>query len=140
MEYFLGSAITFALVFFTTRIISLNSFGNDRLAVRYSQSHIHSIVSPVLPPQQVLKAPRKSQSAELEAKTNIKVIIVDGQAYWIKDNSFYVADLEGRNVDGSTARIVDTIHMDKVQLDKMLFIMDKLRDGKSHDSGSAGDK
>jgi len=140
MEYFLGSAITFALVFFTTRIISLNSFGNDRLAVRYSQSHIHSIVSPVLPPQQVLKAPRKSQSAELEAKTNIKVIIVDGQAYWIKDNSFYVADLEGRNVDGTTARIVDTIHMDKVQLDKMLFIMDKLRDGKSHDSGSAGDK
>ena len=140
MEYFLGSAITFALIFFTTRIISLNSFGNDRLAVRYSQSHIHSIVSPVLPPQQVLKAPRKSQSAELEAKTNIKVIIVDGQAYWIKDNSFYVADLEGRNVDGSTARIVDTIHMDKVQLDKMLFIMDKLRDGKSHDSGSTGNK
>lgn len=77
---------------------------------------------------------------ELEAKTNIKVIIVDGQAYWIKDNSFFVADLEGKNVDGSTARIVDTIHMDKVQLDKMLFIMDKLRDGKSHDSGSTGDK
>ena len=140
MEYFLGSAITFALVFFTTRIISLNSFGNDRLAVRYSQSHIHSIVSPVLPPQQVLKAPRKSQSAELEAKTNIKVIIVDGQAYWIKDNSFYVADLEGRNVDGSTARIVDTIHMDKVQLDKMLFIMDKLREGINDDSRGSGDK
>ena len=140
MEYFLGSAITFALVFFTTRIISLNSFSNDRLAVRYSQSHIHSIVSPVLPPQQVLKAPRKSQSAELEAKTNIKVIIVDGQAYWIKDNSFYVADLEGRNVDGSTARIVDTIHMDKVQLDKMLFIMDKLREGIEDDSRSSRDE
>jgi hypothetical protein len=140
MEYFLGSVITFALVFFTTKIISLNSFSNDRLVVRYSQSHIHSIVSPVLPPQEVLKAPRKSQSMELEAKTNIKVIIVDGQAYWIKDNSFFVADLEGKNVNGSTARIVDTIHMDKVQLDKMLFIMDKLRDGKSHDSGSAGDK
>lgn len=139
MEYFLGSVITFALVFFTTKIISLNSFSNDKLVVRYSQSHIHSIVSPVLPPQEVLKAPRKSQSMELEAKTNIKVIIVDGQAYWIKDNSFFVADLEGKNVDGSTARIVDTIHMDKVQLDKMLFIMDKLREGLSNDSGDSGE-
>jgi len=140
MEYFLGSIITFLLVFFTTKIISLNNFNNDILTVRYSQSHIHSIVSPILPPMEALKAPKTSQSSELEAKTNIRVIIVDGQAYWIKDNSFFVADLEGHNVDGSTARIVDTMNMDKVQLDKMLFIMDKLRDGKSHDSGSAGDK
>jgi hypothetical protein len=28
--------------------------------------------------------------------------------------------------------------MDKVQLDKMLFIMDRLRDGKNDDSGSTG--
>jgi hypothetical protein len=28
--------------------------------------------------------------------------------------------------------------MDRVQLDKMLFIMDQLRDGKKDDSGSSG--
>ena len=89
---------------------------------------------------EALKAPKTSQSSELEAKTNIRVIIVDGQAYWIKDNSFFVADLEGKNVDGSTARVVDTIHMDKVQLDKMLFIMDKLREGIEDDSRSSRDE
>jgi hypothetical protein len=29
--------------------------------------------------------------------------------------------------------------MDKVQLDKMLFIMDKLREGLSNDSGDSGE-
>jgi hypothetical protein len=30
--------------------------------------------------------------------------------------------------------------MDKVQFDKMLFIIDQLRDGKDNDSSSSGDK
>ena len=33
---------------------------------------------------------------------------------------------------------VDTIHMDKVQLDKMLFIMDRLREGINDDSRGSG--
>ena len=70
----------------------------------------------------------------------IKVIIFDNDAYWIKDNIFYKAPLVNELIDKEAAEQVDTIHMDKVQLDKMLFIMDKLRDGKSHDSGSTGDK
>lgn len=60
------------------------------------------------------------------------------KAYWIKDNAFYEADLDGKNIDKESARIVDTMQMDKVQLDKMLFIMDQLRDGKSDDSGNPG--
>jgi hypothetical protein len=41
-------------------------------------------------------------------------------------------------VDKETTRRVDTMGMDKVELDKMLFIMDQLRDGKINDSGSSG--
>ena len=51
---------------------------------------------------------------------------------------FYMADIFQNDIQKDTARVVDTIGMDKVQLDKMLFIMDQLREGKNNDSGSTG--
>lgn len=82
----------------------------------------------------------KSQSKVHHDKTNIKVIIVENSAYWIKDNIFYKAPLVNDLIDKESAEQVDTINMDKVQLDKMLFIMDKLREGINDDSRGSGNK
>jgi hypothetical protein len=82
----------------------------------------------------------QTQSKMHYNKTNVKVIILDNQAYWIKDNIFYKAPLDGQSIDKESAEQVDTIHMDKVQLDKMLFIMDRLREGINDDSRGSGDK
>jgi hypothetical protein len=82
----------------------------------------------------------KTQSKMHYDKTNVKVIILDNQAYWIKDNIFYRAPIDGQSIDKESAEQVDTIHMDKVQLDKMLFIMDKLREGINDDSRGSRDK
>jgi hypothetical protein len=81
-----------------------------------------------------------SQSKIHYDKTNIKVIIFDNSAYWIKDNIFYKAPLVDQLIDKEAAEQVDTIHMDKVQLDKMLFIMDKLREGINDDSRGSGNE
>lgn len=81
-----------------------------------------------------------SQSKMHHDKTNIKVIIFDNDAYWIKDNIFYKAPLVDQLIDKESAEQVDTIHMDKVQLDKMLFIMDKLREGIDDDSRGSRDE
>ena len=81
----------------------------------------------------------KSQSKNHEKETNVRVIIVDGQAYWIKDNIFYNAPLLNDMVDKESAQRVDTTNMDKVQLDQMLFILDKLREGISDDSRGSRD-
>lgn len=86
------------------------------------------------------KIMNKTQSKMHHDKTNVKVIILDNQAYWIKDNIFYKAPLDGQSIDKESAEQVDTIHMDKVQLDKMLFIMDKLREGINDDSRGSGDR
>jgi hypothetical protein len=77
----------------------------------------------------------KSQSKNHYDKTNIKVIIVDGTAYWIKDNTFYKAPLVDHMIDKESAQQVDTTDMNKVQLDQMLFILDKLKEGVDDDSG-----
>ena len=82
----------------------------------------------------------KTQSKLHYDKTNIKVIIFDNDAYWIKDNIFYKAPLVDELIDKEAAEQVDTIHMDKVQLDKMLFIMDKLREGINDDSRGSGNE
>ena len=86
------------------------------------------------------KIKNSTQSKKHYDKTNVKVIILDNQAYWIKDNIFYRAPINGQSIDKESAEEVDTIHMDKVQLDKMLFIMDKLREGINDDSRGSGDK
>lgn len=81
----------------------------------------------------------KSQSVNHYDKTNTKVILFENNAYWIKHNIFYKAPLVEELIDKDAAEQVDTISMDKVQLDKMLFIMDKLREGINDDSRGSGD-
>ena len=86
------------------------------------------------------KIKTKTQSTVHYDRNNVRVIILDNNAYWIKDNIFYKAPMVDQFIDKDAAEQVDTIHMDKVQLDKMLFIMDKLREGINDDSGSTRDE
>jgi len=139
MEYFLGSVITMVAMFVATRLISAERSVKKESPFRYSQSHIHEIVSPLIPHLREYKKVVPRQSTNQEEKTNIKVVIFDNKAYFVKDGTFYCAEMHGTEIDGANATLVDTMGMDKVQLDKMLFIMDQLRDGKKNDSGDSGD-
>jgi len=140
MEYFLGSAITMIAMFVTTRLISFNKVNNKKDIPRYSQSHIHMLILPLLPEIRKYKKKMITQSSKHEERTNVKVVIMDNKAYFIKNGTFYCADMHGTEIDGANATSVDTMAMDKVQLDKMLFIMDQLRDGKKDDSGDSRDQ
>ena len=137
MEYFLGSAITMLAMYVTTRLIAYNKVKNKKDIPRYSQSHIHMLILPLLPEIRKYKKKMITQSSKHEEKTNVKVVIMDNKAYFIKNGTFYCADMHGTEIDGANATSVDTMAMDKVQLDKMLFIMDQLRDGKKNDSGDS---
>ena len=140
MEYFLGSFVTLVAMFITTRLIPSRNFKVKENPFRYSQSHIHTLILPLIPLQKSHKKKMPTQSSKHEEKSNIKVIIFDDKAYFVKDATFYCAEMHGTEIDGANATVVDTIGMDKVQLDKMLFIMDQLRDGKKNDSGDSRDQ
>jgi hypothetical protein len=101
-----------------------------------TQSMLHNQYS--MQKKYIEKVNRKSQSKIRKAKENVRVIIVEDTAYWIKDNAFYTAPMINDLINKDSAIQVDTIHMDKVQLDKMLFIMDKLREGINDDSRGSG--
>jgi hypothetical protein len=139
MEYLIGSLVTFMLINMMTKVMLKNKVVKQTKTFVYQQSHIFELIKPLLPEIKSLKPEKKSQSINHENKTNVKVIIMGSNAFWIKDNMFYMADMDGHSIDKDTTRRVDTMAMDKVELDKMLFIMDQLRDRKINDSGSSGD-
>lgn len=87
------------------------------------------MIKDFLPRELFLKQVKETQAFAYEKKTNVRVIVLEDSAYWVKDNTFFVADISDGSIDNSSVQVVDTMSMDKVQLDKMLFIMDQLTEG-----------
>jgi hypothetical protein len=138
MEYFVGAAITMMVYVVANRIIKKESQKDeDILKITYSQSHIYELMAPYLdlaPPPEEFQ-PR--QSSQFLKNSYIKIMIVKNKAYWIKDNTFYVADVVGGQVVKEGAKKVDTMAMSKVELNEMLFIIEKLRED-GNDNWSTG--
>lgn len=140
MKYFVGSFITFlGMLFFYVILSNITQMPNKKL-YKYSQSHIHSLVYPLLPPKLATRKELNTQSSKHLKDVQIRVIIVGPDAFWIKDNVLYTAKVTKEGVDKDTTLPVDTIGMDSVELDKMIFIVDQLRSGQNNDSWDSGNK
>ena len=132
-NYFLGFFSTVVIFFCVAKLASkFLVVEKIKSPYRYSQKNIHYLLSPYIGgiPNKI----KKSQSVNHFNKTNLKVIIVDNEAFWVKDNTLYTAQMTHDGVDKDTTQVVDTMSMDKVQLDKMLFIIDQLKDGNNNDN------
>jgi len=81
-----------------------------------------------------------SQLTKRRERDMIKVIVMGNLAYWVSENIFYVAEAIDVEVIPQTAKPVDTNSMSRRDLDKMLFILDSLKNGKKNDSSSAGNE
>jgi hypothetical protein len=106
----------------------------------YRQSSIHLMIKDFLPKNLYEKPIQKSQALKYVEKNTVKVIFIEGKAYWVSNNIFYCAELIGGNVDIDTTEPVDTTNMSKKDIDKMLFILDNLKNGSNDDSSSAGNE
>ena len=78
-----------------------------------------------------------SQLTKRKEKDMIKVIVMGNQAYWVSDNTFYVAKAFEGEVLPNTAEPVDIENMSRKDIDKMLFILDNLKNGKEKDDRSS---
>jgi hypothetical protein len=131
----IGITVTMLLLFYI--FILKNNIKNNKQPI-ISQSMLQHRYSNRKNNSRRIKS--RTQSKLHYDKSNIKVIILDNNAYWIKDNIFYKAPLVNELIDKESAEQVDTMGMDKVQLDKMLFIMDRLREGINDDSRGSGNE
>jgi hypothetical protein len=138
MEYIIGFLSAIVVIYFFMQIQDKYDVLKERVRfVKPSQSKDHLLLNRFVG---MKKKPKNinRQSLNHDKSINIKVIIMDDQAYWIKDNTFYTADMIHGNVDKETTRVVDTMTMNKVQLDKMIFIIDRLREEAFDDRWGSG--
>ena len=131
----LGLALAFVFI-----ILKLNKRHRrkslNRLA--YSQSSVHNIIKDFIPKRLFERPEVVSQSRKHIEKHMVRIIVLDSNAYWVKDNIFYTAQTKNGNIIDETVKPVDIENMPKKELDKMLFILDNLGRGKNNDSSSSG--
>ena len=140
MEYLLVMGLTLCLCW---SIIKVSN--KKRIAflkkIKYRQSDIHEMIKNVIPKQRFDKPKFITQSQRHVQKNMLRVVIEKNKAYWILNNVFYTADAIDGRVDENTARPLDVENMSKVELDRMLSILDDLKQGVGpDDSGSTGNK
>jgi hypothetical protein len=139
MEYFLGSAITLAVFFIASKVFKSRAKPAKKLNVLYSQSYSHELLKFILPTNGELSAAYvETQSKKHHQKTTMRVLMLKDKAYWIKNNVFYEAEIVDGEILTETASQVDTMGMDKVQLEEIIFIVDQLTGGSEDDSGYPG--
>jgi archaellin len=106
--------------------------------ILYRQSDMHNILKDFFFKDIFDDKVVTSQSKIWREKQTTRVVIIDQKAYWVSNNMFYVGDTVEGKVRPETGRPLDTTKMSKKEIDKMLFILDNLKNGKLNDSGSAG--
>lgn len=109
------------------------------MPVKYSQAHVYQLIKPVLSmimPE--LKRATPTQAKKHWDKMHVRVVFSDTEAFWIADNKLFRAFLVDGRVDEDSTQVVDTMTMDKVELDRVMFIVEKLTEGLANDSGNSG--
>jgi hypothetical protein len=102
------------------------------------QSTRHNLIGSFLFKNKNIK--KSTQSTKRIKEDQIKAIIIDGTAYWIKDNVFYSSETIENVPNPETAKPVDIENMPKKELDKMLFILDNLNRGDTDEHSSSGNE
>lgn len=141
MEYLIGSLVAIAVFYFFNKNSSEEAKPKTVMPkVLLSQAYVYNLIKPALPILQVLSEPEKviTQASKYEESKFTKVLVLEDTAYWIKDNQVYSAKVFENKIDGYSTSIVDTMGMDDVQLDKMIFIIDKLTEGTDNDRSDSG--
>ena len=135
MEYFLGSLITLMSLFIFTKIVN-HKIPNSSIPVpKISQSIVNNLLGFY---HKHNKVDKKRQSSSHEKRNSIKAFFWNNDVYWIEDGFLVTAKLEDNKIDEKTKKRVDTYNLDRVELDRIEFIVDKLAEGNKDDSGNSG--
>ena len=106
----------------------------------YSQKDTHELFKYFFSIDSSNQKKRPSQLTKHTEKSMIKVMVMGHEAYWVSDNTFYVANAIGGEVEAGSAKPVDIENMSKNDITRMLFILDNLQDRNKNDSGSSGNE
>lgn len=138
MEYLFGTIATLLTLLFLR-----HSLREDKLPkikkISYRQSNVFEIVRPYVDFGLGPIVVRETQAIRHEKESSLRVLFIENRAYWIKDNSLLVSEVIDGQIDGENAKIVDTMSLNKVELEQIVFIVEKLTEGTKNDGGRTGE-
>lgn len=142
MEYLLGSIVTFLTMLYWYKKVGSQKPKKLFTKILNTQSQYHTILS--FARQAIVDTKLinniTAQSTKHFDKNHVRIFVFADSAYWITNNQLYFADFNNGQVDKETAKKVDTIDMDAVELKKISFIVEKLREGlEKNERGNTGD-
>lgn len=140
MEYFVGSIITLFTIFMVGKVFIPKTSNEKIKSIRYGQSHAHQLIKHLHIPTIKNKITPATQSSNYIMRNGFRVFFTDHEAYWVKDGQFVVAESSNNQINMDSVKPVDIMGMDRVQLDKMIFIIEKLTEGTTNDSRDSGNK
>ena len=82
---------------------------------------------------------KKTQALNFFDKRHVRILIIDNEAYWIKNNAVYKAKIQDGEIDQEAAIALDTMAMDDVELKKLTDIVEQLREGLDREDSSEWD-
>lgn len=143
MEYFLGAVIATVLMTVLLRMVRQES-RQIRVKLTYRQSHIFNLARySWLTSSGYRDAPDEidTQATRHFDSRHMRVLFLNNRAYWIKNQQVYVADVLDGVVDEQSTKTLDMMALDKVELDEMIFIIEKLNEGSNkYDGGNSGNQ
>jgi hypothetical protein len=134
MEYFVGSLLTLITMSVVARLVKSPKNNIKSIKTRFNQSRQHELVKDYLPH---IKKKLKTQATADFNKKHTRIIFVGENAYWIEKDGLHKARFADGKIDEENKMRVDIMAMDKVELDMMAFIVDKLTEGLTDDSGNS---
>lgn len=141
MEYFLGSALTLAIIFIVAQQLNKDNNTSPKLKIKRSQSHIYSLLSPEYSGyNNFLKPSLNTQATENLKKKEVRVVFYENQAYWIANGVLLTADVVDGQIDQNSTKGVDTMGVDKVELNKLSMIVEKLTEESVNDNRNSGNE
>jgi hypothetical protein len=124
LEYLLGSIITLISIVVINRMARKTAIKSN-LNFEITQSYLFRLLSEYNN-QKISGETPDTQSFKHLKDQYTRIMIVENEAYWIKDNQLYVADFDNGNINSDSTREVDTMAMSAVELEKTMFIVEKL--------------
>jgi hypothetical protein len=137
MEYFLGSLITLISLFVFNNMLKKITKHKISIPV-FTQTEKVELLKNYLVSVIARKPEQKTQSKTHLKKNSMRAFFLGKDVYWIENGFLFTAKITNNEIDESTKKRVDTHSLDKVELDKISFIVDKLTEGNKDDSGNSG--
>lgn len=131
MKIFVAATLILTIVFVAATIIIQKRKRTIRLKkIGLRQTSLHHVLKEFLPTNGELLRDRPRQSKKAKEESTVRVVTTtDNKAYWVANNVFYVVDVVDGYFDPAQAKPVDTNNLTKQDIQKLLFILDNLKNG-----------